>query len=63
IDRALCLGLNYPRGPLAWSETLGLAAALDALEGIHRELGEARYRPHPLWRRAVAAGLTRWSEL
>jgi 3-hydroxybutyryl-CoA dehydrogenase len=60
IDRAMTLGTNYPRGPLAWSEALGLEHLLLGLEGLFDELGEDRYRPHPLLKRYVAAGLTSW---
>ena len=60
IDRAMKLGTHYPFGPLEWSERLGLKALLSALEGLHDELGEDRYRPHPLLKRMVAAGLEGW---
>lgn len=63
IDKAMQLGTNYPLGPLAWSERLGLANVLAGLEGLERELGEERYRPHPLLKRAVAAGLPGWGAL
>ena len=38
IDRAMQLGANYPKGPLAWADELGLARVvrtLDALRDIH----------------------------
>ncbi|RDI94894.1 3-hydroxybutyryl-CoA dehydrogenase [Meiothermus sp. QL-1] len=57
IDRAMRLGTGYPLGPLEWAERIWLKPVLRALEGLHEELGEARYRPHPLLRRMVAAGL------
>jgi 3-hydroxybutyryl-CoA dehydrogenase len=57
LDRAMRLGTGYPRGPLEWAELLWLKPLLRALEGLHAELGEDRYRPHPLLRRVVAAGL------
>lgn len=60
IDTAMRLGTNYPLGPLEWSERLGLADVLAALEGLFAELGEDRYRPHPLLRRIVATGGTTW---
>ncbi len=63
IDRAMKLGTNYPLGPLEWSELIGLRVVLMGLSGLHTELGEERYRPHPLLKRVVAAGLRSWSEL
>jgi len=57
IDKAMRLGTGYPRGPLEWAEILWLKPVLRALEGLHAELGEDRYRPNPLLRRMVAAGL------
>jgi 3-hydroxybutyryl-CoA dehydrogenase len=62
IDIAMKLGTNYPLGPLEWSELLGLENVLVGLQGLYGELGEERYRPHPLLKRVVTAGLTRWDE-
>jgi len=60
IDSAMKFGVNYPWGPLEWSEFLGLGVVLAGLQGLHAELGEERYRPHPLLRRMVAAGVRSW---
>jgi hypothetical protein len=57
IDTAMKLGLNYPHGPLEWAEMIGLKDILAILEGLHAELGE-QYRPHPLLRRLVTAGIS-----
>lgn len=56
IDQAMTLGTNYPRGPLAWGDLMGLDTVLGVMEGLHREWGEDRYRPSPLLRRMVLAG-------
>jgi len=58
IDTALRLGTNYPHGPLARADQIGLDVVLAVLEGVQREIGEDRYRPAPLLRRMVAAGWT-----
>jgi 3-hydroxybutyryl-CoA dehydrogenase len=51
IDRAMQLGVNYPKGPLAWARQLGLARVVAVLDHLHAELGEERYRVAPLLRR------------
>jgi 3-hydroxybutyryl-CoA dehydrogenase len=57
IDTAMRLGTNYPLGPLEWAERIGLKDILAILEGLDAELGE-QYRPHPLLRRLVTAGIS-----
>ncbi len=56
IDRAMRLGANYPHGPLAWGDLIGLDAVLGVMNGLFAEWGDDRYRPSPLLRRLVAAG-------
>ncbi|MER3482106.1 MAG: 3-hydroxybutyryl-CoA dehydrogenase [Meiothermus sp.] len=63
LDKAMRLGTGYPRGPLEWAEIIWLKPVLRALEGLYEELGEDRYRPHPLLRRMVAAGLENFNQL
>lgn len=60
LNKAMRLGTGYPRGPLEWAELIWLKPVLRALEGLHAELGEDRYRPHPLLKRMVAAGLEKF---
>lgn len=63
LNRAMRLGTGYPLGPLEWAEQIWLKPVLRALEGLHAELGEDRYRPHPLLRRMVAVGLESFGSL
>jgi 3-hydroxybutyryl-CoA dehydrogenase len=56
IDAAMRLGMNYPYGPLAWGDLVGLDLVLGVLRGLHEEFGEDRYRPCPLLIRYVQAG-------
>lgn len=56
IDRAMRLGTNYPYGPLAWGDLMGLDAVLGVMTGLFNEWGDDRYRPSPMLRRLVAAG-------
>jgi 3-hydroxybutyryl-CoA dehydrogenase len=56
IDTGMTLGLSYPRGPLAWADTIGLDHVLALLEALGDEYREERYRPAPALRRLVQAG-------
>jgi 3-hydroxybutyryl-CoA dehydrogenase len=56
IDRGMVLGANHPIGPLALADLVGLDTLLHVMEGLHRELGEDKYRPAPLLRKIVRAG-------
>jgi 3-hydroxybutyryl-CoA dehydrogenase len=56
IDQVMKLGMAHPMGPLALADLIGLDICLDALETLHRDFGEDKYRPAPLLRRMVAAG-------
>lgn len=56
IDTAMRLGTNYPRGPLAWGDLIGLDTVLGVMRGLQEEFGEDRYRPTPLLARYVQAG-------
>jgi 3-hydroxybutyryl-CoA dehydrogenase len=57
IDQAMKLGTNQPMGPLALADLIGLDVCLAIMEVLHRELGDSKYRPCPLLKRMVAAGL------
>jgi 3-hydroxybutyryl-CoA dehydrogenase len=52
IDAGMELGLNHPRGPLAWGELWGHDAVLAVLEGLQAEYREERWRPAPALVRA-----------
>lgn len=56
IDKAMQLGTNYPHGPLAWADQIGLDTVLGVMTGLFTEWGEDRYRPSPLLKRLVLAG-------
>ncbi|WP_375738341.1 3-hydroxyacyl-CoA dehydrogenase PaaH [Pseudomonas boanensis] len=56
IDLAMRAGVNYPQGPLAWADAIGLPAVLKTLENLQASYGEERYRPSLLLRRRVAEG-------
>ena len=56
VDQAMMLGANHPIGPLALADMVGLDTLLLVLDGLHKELGEDKYRPAPLLRKMVRAG-------
>ncbi|MBI2313855.1 MAG: 3-hydroxyacyl-CoA dehydrogenase PaaC [Betaproteobacteria bacterium] len=56
VDTAMQKGVNYPRGPLAWADAIGLDIVHQVLRNLFRAYGEDRYRPSPLLRRKVHAG-------
>ncbi|GAC1029694.1 3-hydroxyacyl-CoA dehydrogenase [Pseudomonas sp. No.21] len=58
IDLAMCAGVNYPCGPLAWADAIGPAQVLRTLDNLQAAYGEPRYRPSLALRRRVAEGRT-----
>ncbi len=57
IDEAMKLGCNHPIGPLALADLIGLDTVLSIMEVFQRDYGDPKYRPAPLMREMVAAGL------
>jgi 3-hydroxybutyryl-CoA dehydrogenase len=55
VDAGLTLGLNHPRGPLAWGEAIGFGHLAAVLDGLWAERREERYRPAPLLVRRAGA--------
>jgi len=55
VDIAMQKGVNYPRGPLAWADDIGLRHVLAVLDNLGAAYGEDRYRVSPLLRRRLAA--------
>ncbi|WP_404367065.1 3-hydroxyacyl-CoA dehydrogenase PaaH [Marinobacter sp.] len=51
IDLAMKAGLNYPEGPLRWSDRLGAGRVFQVLRNLQDSYGEDRYRPSLLLRK------------
>jgi len=56
IDTGMKLGANWPMGPLALADLVGLDTTKAILETLARELGDAKYAPSPALGELVAAG-------
>ncbi len=57
VDLALKLGYDFRTGPLEWADRVGLDRVLNWMQHMHSESGEPRFRPCPLLKRLVRAGL------
>lgn len=57
IDGIMRLGMNHPMGPLELADFIGLDTCLAIMEVLHKGFGDDKYRPSPLLRRMVQAGL------
>lgn len=56
IDTAMRLGVNYPRGPLAWGRKWGARDVLTILDGLENWHRDGHYRAAPRLRRAALSG-------
>ena len=56
IDTAVELGLNYPKGPLALGDTLGVGRVLAVLDGMHAITLDPKYRATTWLRRRARLG-------
>jgi len=55
-DIAMQKGVNYPRGPLAWADQVGVRHIAMVLDHLAQAYGEDRYRVSPLLRRKQQSG-------
>ncbi|WP_138380497.1 3-hydroxyacyl-CoA dehydrogenase PaaH [Luteithermobacter gelatinilyticus] len=55
VDIAMENGVNYPKGPMAWAQQVGLSHIAEVIDSLAVFYGEDRYRLSPFLRRAVIA--------
>ena len=55
IDTAMKGGCNFPMGPFALLDLVGLDTSLSILEALYEEFKDPNYAPAPLLRRMVSA--------
>jgi len=56
IDTGMKLGANFPMGPLALADLVGLDTTQAILATLYRDIGDAKYAPCALFDEYVAAG-------
>jgi 3-hydroxybutyryl-CoA dehydrogenase len=57
IDAGMRLGCNHPIGPLALCDLVGLDVELAVMEVLYNAFNDSKYRPAPLLKEMVDAGL------
>jgi 3-hydroxybutyryl-CoA dehydrogenase len=57
IDAGMKLGCNHPIGPLALADMIGLDTMLSVMDVFYEGFNDPKYRPAPLLKEMVAAGL------
>ena len=57
IDTSMKLGTNVPMGPLTLADFIGLDTCLAIMEVLYEGFSDSKYRPSPLLRKYVEAGL------
>jgi 3-hydroxybutyryl-CoA dehydrogenase len=57
IDAGMKLGCNHPIGPLALADLIGLDTMLSVMEVFYTGFNDPKYRPAPLLKEMVDAGL------
>ncbi|MEZ4829653.1 MAG: 3-hydroxyacyl-CoA dehydrogenase NAD-binding domain-containing protein [Bacteroidia bacterium] len=58
LDKAMTLGVNYPKGLLRWADETGIAQCVAKMDQLFDEYHDMRYRCSPLLRRMAAEGIT-----
>lgn len=56
VDLAMRLGTNYPRGPFAWANAIGVERVYAVLEALWDDTHDERYKVCPLLKRQALRG-------
>jgi len=56
VDLGMKLGTNYPRGPFAWANAIGVERVYDVLEALWNDTHDERYKVCPLLKRQALRG-------
>lgn len=57
IDKAMVFGANHPLGPLALADLIGIDVCVSILDTLYADIGDPKYRAHPLMRKYLKAGM------
>lgn len=57
IDKVMKLGMHHPMGPLELADFIGLDVCLNIMNILAEGFNDSKYRPCPLLKKMVAAGL------
>lgn len=57
VDRVFVSCFGHPMGPLATADLIGVDTILYSIEVLYESFGDSKYRPCPLLRKMVEAGL------
>lgn len=57
VDKVFTSCFGHPMGPLATADLIGLDTILYSIEVLHESFGDSKYRPCPLLKKMVDAGL------
>jgi 3-hydroxybutyryl-CoA dehydrogenase len=57
VDHGMMLGANHPVGPLRLADYVGIDVLLFTLESLYDGFNDSKYRPCPLLKRMVEAGM------
>ena len=58
FERAMILGVNYPKGLFRWADEIGLQTCVDRMQSLYETYQEERYRCSILLKKMARTGQT-----